>query len=411
MRQLSKSFALSVILLSGASPLAMASELTDSLTGGKIILDGRIRFESVDQSNLPEDSSALTTRVRFGYETAGFQGLKLLAEGEGTWEMTSDVFNNSYDGQTRYPVVADPGQLELNRAQISYTGIKNIGVIIGRQRIILDNARFVGNAGFRQNEQTFDAVQFTYTGIEHTKLTYIYLDDVRRVFGRGSPVGRFASDSHLANATYQLFAPLKLTGYAYLLDLQNKNGTPTTVSTQTFGGRADGKYKVGQVEWSYAGEFAKQKNYSNNPRKFDLDYYMIEGGAAAKGFSLTGGYEVLQGNGTQGFATPLATLFAFNGWADVFLNTPGVGVRDFYVKGGYTRDKVPIFGTVRAQVHYHDYKRDFGTGTLGSEWNALLNFSPNKHITIEGRYATYDGKGVAGFPNRNKLWLSISYVK
>jgi hypothetical protein len=403
--------ALTCMLLSCTSAVAMASELTDALSGGKIILDGRLRFEAVDQANLPENASALTSRVRLGYETAGFQGLKLLAEAEGTWEMTGDVYNNSYDGQTRYPVVVDPGQLELNRAQFSYTGIKNIGLIVGRQRINLDNQRYIGAAGFRQNEQTFDAAQLTYTGIDKAKFTYIYIDDVRRIFGRNSPVGRFASDSHVVNASYQLFAPLKLTGYAYLLDLKNKNGTATTVSSQTYGGRADGKYKIGQIELNYAGEYAQQKNYSNNPRIFDLDYYMIEGGAGTKGFTATLGYEVLQGNGTQGFSTPLATLFAFNGWADVFLNTPGVGVRDLYVKAGYTREKVPLFGTVRTMVHYHDYKRDFGTGTLGSEWNAMLNFSPNKHVTIEGRYATYDGKGVVGFPNRDKLWVSISFLK
>jgi hypothetical protein len=390
---------------------AYAGELGDALTGGKIILDTRLRFESVDQSNLAEDASALTSRVRFGYETAGFQGLKLLAEAEGSWEMTSDVFNNSYDGQTTYPVVADPGQLELNRAQISYTGIKDIGIIIGRQRINLDNQRFLGAAGFRQNEQTFDAAQLTYTGLKKAKFTYIYIDDVRRVFGRKSPVGRFASDSHIVNVSYQLLAPLKLTGYGYLLDLQNKDGTQTTVSSQTFGGRADGKYKVGKVELSYAGEYATQKNYRKNPRTFNLDYYMVEAGAAAIGITGTVGYEVLQGNGAQGFSTPLATLFAFNGWADAFLNTPTVGVRDLYVKAGYTREKVPVLGTIRAQVHYHDYKRDFGTGTLGSEWNALLSASPNKRLTFEARYATYDGKGVTGFPNRNKFWLSVSFIK
>jgi hypothetical protein len=396
------------IVLTGT---ATASEVSDALTGGKSIFDARTRYESVEQSNLALDSDALTTRLRLGYETAAWQGLKFLAEAEGTWDMQPDAANNSYDGQPRFPVVADPGQLELNRAQVSYTGVKNIGIIVGRQRINLDNVRFIGNAGFRQNEQTFDAVQLTFTGISQTKLTYIYIEDVRRVFGRKSPVGRFASDSHVFNAAYQVLPSLKLTGYGLLLDLQNKNGTATTVSTQTFGARAEGKYKVGQVDLSYAGEFARQKDYVNNPRTFTLDYYLLEAGAAAKGFSATAGYEVLQGNGVQGFSTPLATLFAFNGWADVFLNTPGVGVKDAYVKGGYTREKIPYLGTVRAQVHYHDYRRDAGTGTLGSEWNALLSATLNKYVSVEARYADYSGKKVAGFPDRKKLWLSMTLTK
>ena len=38
---------------------------------------------------------------------------------------------------------------------------------MGRQRIILNNARFIGNAGFRQNEQTFDAVRLEARPIDH----------------------------------------------------------------------------------------------------------------------------------------------------------------------------------------------------------------------------------------------------
>ncbi len=379
------------------------------LQGGKIIFDSRLRYENVDQANLPLDGQALTTRVRFGYETAAWQGLKFLAEGEGTWAMTPDLYNNTYNGKTRYGTIADPGQLELNRAQVSYTGIRDFQFIGGRQRIILDNARFIGNAGFRQNEQTFDAAQLSYTGIKKAKITYAYVWSARRVFGRNSPVGKFGSDSHLVNATYQVIPQLKVTGYGYFLDLENKNGTATTVSTQTFGARGDGKYKIGDVELSYAGEFARQKDYGNNPRNFSLDYYLIEGGAAAKGFSATAGYEVLDGNGVQGFSTPLATLFAFNGWNDVFLNTPGAGLTDAYVKLGYRREKVGILGTIGAQVHYHDYKRSAGTGSYGKEWNALLTAAPNKHLSFEARYASYDGKS-GPFPDRDKIWFSVSYL-
>jgi hypothetical protein len=403
-------FCFSVAIAALSMPSVSAQSIGDALTGGKTIFDARLRYENVDQTGLPYNATALTARARFGYETAAYEGLKFLVEAEATLALEPDRYNDSYNGLTKYPVVADPEQLELNRAQLSYTGIKDIGVVIGRQRLILDNARYIGNAGFRQNEQTFDAALVTYTGIPKAKLTYAYIDDVRRVFGHGSPVGRFRSDSHVFNATYQVMPPLKLTGYAYLLDLKNKNGTVTTVSTQTFGGRADGKYKLDQVELSYAAEYASQKNYGNNPRRFKLDYYLGEAGVAAKGFSLTGGYEVLQGNGVQGFATPLATLFAFNGWADVFLNTPGAGVKDLYAKAGYTRDKVPYFGTVKAQVHYHDYKRDFGSGSYGNEWDALLSASPNKYWTVEARLAKYDGK-TGPFADRTKIWISINYVK
>src|SRR3546814_3361296 len=40
------------------------------------------------------------------------------------------------------------------------------------------------------------------------------------------------------------------------------------------------------------------------------------------------------GNGVVAFQTPLATLHAFNGWADRFLSTPGNGLEDIYVGVG-----------------------------------------------------------------------------
>ena len=47
--------------------------------------------------------------------------------------------------------------------------------------------------------------------------------------------------------------------------------------------------------------------------RFDADYYLIEAGAAYKPIPVTGklGYEVLGGDGTWGFQTPLATLHSF----------------------------------------------------------------------------------------------------
>src|SRR5690606_27715787 len=124
---------------------------------GDLIFDARLRYESVDQDGLPENANALTLRTRLGYETPDWHGLKLLVEGENVTALVED-YNSSTNGKLRYPVVPDPETTELNRLQISFTGDKGEAVV-GRQRIILVNARFVGNVGFRQNEQTFDAVK------------------------------------------------------------------------------------------------------------------------------------------------------------------------------------------------------------------------------------------------------------
>ncbi len=56
-----------------------------------------------------------------------------------------------------YPVVADEEAYEINRFQFTNTSLPGTTLTLGRQRILLDDQRFIGNSGWRQNEQTFDA--------------------------------------------------------------------------------------------------------------------------------------------------------------------------------------------------------------------------------------------------------------
>ena len=60
--------------------------------------------------------------------------------------------------------------------------------------------RFVGGVGWRQNEQTYDALALSSSVIEKTALTYAYVGQVRRIFGQNSAAGKMNVDTHLLNA-------------------------------------------------------------------------------------------------------------------------------------------------------------------------------------------------------------------
>src|SRR3546814_9338854 len=85
----------------------------------------------------------------------------VFAEGEYVERLFNANYNSTTIGNTAFPVVADPDATELNQAYVSYAdaGFK---ATAGRQRLIFDNHRFIGNVGWRQNEQTFDALDLTY---------------------------------------------------------------------------------------------------------------------------------------------------------------------------------------------------------------------------------------------------------
>ncbi|WP_296599721.1 hypothetical protein [Phenylobacterium sp.] len=384
-----------VVLALAAPGLATAQDLP-----GKVILEMRLRSESVDQDGFAKDAQAVTLRTRLGYETPAWNGFRGLVEGENVVAL-DEAYNSTTNGKVRYPVVGDPEVTELNRAQVSWTG-NAADVVVGRQRLILGNARFVGNAGFRQNEQTFDALKAAYRPTKDLTVTYAYIDKVHRVFGRHNPQGAWDSDSHLVQADLKTKGG-QLTGYGYLLAFDNA----PTQSNATWGARFAGARPLQpKLSLTYEAEFARQTDYRNSPTDFDLGYLGLGVGLKRPAEWITVSYERLDGDGRRGFQTPLATLFAYQGWADVFLTTPPGGVRDLNLRAGATV-KVGQKGTpLKLQAAAHDFTDDDGSRRYGREIDLLAALPLSKLLSAEARVAVFDGAGT-GFADRQKIWLTL----
>ena len=405
---------LAAALMLGALPLLQFPGIAakadpsagDFFGDGKFILDARYRFEHVEQDGFSNDANANTIRVRAGFQTGKVWDIQGLIELEGVGRL-NDAFNDTVNHHTLYPIVADPEDFQVNRLQLEYSGLPQTSITVGRQRINLDNQRFVGGVTFRQNEQTFDAARITNTSIDNLTVSYIYLDRVNRVFGDRSAQGDFEGDTHLVNAGYEIPGWGKLTGYGYLLDL---NEAPAQ-STATFGARFAGKHNISdEIGAIYAVEYATQSDYAGNPGRYDLGYWLVEGGLTSHGFKLLGGIETLEGDGVRGFSTPLATLHKFQGYADVFLTTPASGIVDSYATLGY-ESKIehcePITG-IAAAVTYHDFAAERGGASFGTEADAELAVKFGDHWTAGIKYADFNGD--SGFADRSKLWLSVDFT-
>ena len=380
--------------------------ILDAFANGKLIIDARYRYEHVEQAGFTRDANAHTIRIRAGFQTAKFWDLQLLGELEGIGH-SGKRFNDTINGKVTYPTVVDPEDMQINRLQIDYTGLPSTTITVGRQRINLDNQRFVGGVAFRQNEQTFDAARITNTIIPNITATYIYLNRVNRVFGEDSPQGSFRGDSHLLNASWDIPKWGKLTGYAYYINL---NSVPTQ-STRTYGVRFAGRHDFAKdIGAIYTGEFARQSAGTRNPSTFGLDYWMVEGGLAVYGAKLYAGEESLAGDGARGFSTPLATLHKFQGYADIFLTTPATGINDRYGVLSYER-KFNNFGplsSVVAAVTYHDFEAEHGGKPFGSETDAELVLKLGKYWSTGVKFADYSGDGA--FADRTKLWFPIEFT-
>ena len=359
----------------------------------KPIVDARLRYENVDQDGIAREADAVTMRLRSGV-TATTGPWSALVEAEGTLGILNH-YNSTTNGKARFLTVADPQTIELNRIQLQYKGIAKTTVTLGRQRINLDDQRFVGSVNWRQNEQTFDAVRVETAALGPLVADVTYSWSDRTIYGIDSPLQAISGDNLFAQLGTRA-GPLAVKGFAYLID-QDEPGR-RQFSSQTYGLRAVATFPLARnMKLGLLGSFARQSDYASNPGNYSADYWLGEAALGVAKFTLTGGYEVLG----SGFQTPLATLHKFNGWADKFLVTPANGLRDAYASVGYA-------GPVSALVAWHHFESDRLSQHYGNEWNAQLGWKASKHTALLVKYADYDAKRFA--TNTRKLWLQLDYT-
>jgi hypothetical protein len=387
------------------APPKKAATIGEAFKEGDVKLSFRYRYENVDQDNALEEADASTLKSRITYTTAVWEGLQAQVEVDDVIQVGyQDDFNSTSNNETGYSVVADPDGLDLNQAWLSYTGWDTT-LKGGRQRILLDNERFVGGVGWRQNEQTFDGGSVVNKSLKDTTFTYAYIDNVNRVFGPDDgtlPIwlGDWDSSINLVNVNYAGFSLGTITAYDYSMDIESADAQ----STATYGLRFNGKHALNKsVSLLYTAEWAHQEDYADNPVEYDADYYLVDLGLALPAaVTVNAAQEVLEGDaGAAGkaFRTPLATLHKFQGWADMFLTTPAAGIQDSYVGASV------VYAGVTAQIIWHDFEAEDGGDSWGEELDAMLMRKFGQYVTGMLKYADYDADGF-GVDTR-KFWVQV----
>lgn len=402
----------SIVLLSAASLLfssatiAVADEgndLVTAITSGKTGINVRARYEGVDKDNLLKNANALTARLRLNYRTGEWQGWSAFAEYDHVFHVVRD-FNagggTTPDKEGVYQTVADPKGSDLNQLYLDYSVSEDWKLRIGRQRVLLDNQRFVGGVGWRQNEQTYDAFAVSSSEIPKTALTYAYVGQVRRIFGQTSAAGSMNVDTHLLNAKVTLNDSWSVTPYYYYIDNQDAAAT----STGTLGARFAGNVKVGEGKIALVAELATQSDAGNNPVSFDADYAHLSAlWSMENGLSLGLGYESLgtDSSNFESFRTPLATLHAFQGWADMFLSTPDAGIDDLYLTAKFKAGNWNLTGV------YHDFSAETGSFDFGTELDvsAGTKISKNYGLLFKGAFFSTDS---LSYVDTSKFWIMFT---
>lgn len=358
-----------------------------------------LRYETVDEDNALDTAKALTLRSAIKYTTAtlnGFSGVIELEDvrivGVGDYSVPTSNYNPG-----RYSVINDPETTEFNQSYLQYVN-GGFTTRLGRQDIRYDNQRFIGAVPWRQDYQTFDAVTLEYKkdAAQTYTLDYHYLTQRERIFAQDADID---SKDHLFHGVVN--TPIgAVTGYAYLLE----EDIPLDNSLDTYGARLTGTRRVGSVDATYLAEYATQES-ERGAAQFDADYFIVEGGVTLQGVTFKLGLESLgSDNGAYGFATPLATLHAFEGWADQFLTTPTQGIEDAYLNIAG-----PLAGGTLTFV-YHNFSAERSTPTvddLGDEYNVQWIRPIRNNYQYGIKYADYRQGDLLAKVDKQIFWTWV----
>jgi hypothetical protein len=413
---------LSLSVISHSALADVTKEVEDALNfyhygkNGAVKVDLNYRYENVNQdivpnpllngrplanAQQPKTANANTVRLRAGLLSPVFYGLQGYAEYEGVYGLQTD-YNSTLNGKAGFSTIADPYKNEVSQLWLSYAGIPDTLIKGGRQRIKLDDDRFIGNVGWRQLEQTYDSVLITHNNQQLFGLTVNvgYIGNVKTFTSTTENI-----NAPILNLNYKLGDYGSLVGYGYWLGYTEPENYAK--SNQTYGLRVTNYQKPGDslkisdnYGLVYTAEWSIQKDYINSPQNYTVNRYNLMGGFTAYNFTFQGAMEQLDGVGpNKAFITPLGTNHAFQGWADLFLVTPKDGIRDVFGTVIATFDQ----GNVAVTGVYHDFYDDTGSIHYGNEWDFMASKKFGKHYTILAKYAYYNADQYS--TDTQKIWV------
>lgn len=370
----------------------------------KFSLQLRPRVEVVDEVG-SRQATGLTARTVLGVSWEGVLGvpkLRLRLEATNVSAGVDRYHAASAEGpwQPGRGVIADPTFTRLTQALVAYDFGK-AEVIAGRQALTHDDHRFLGNVGWRQMPQTFEGITLR-AKVQPLSGEISYLS--KRLGVRPELNQRWQEGSVAALVNLRINPQLTAYGLSYLLqNAHDTYGVGVRASTSSWGGR---------VEYAIQRTPSRREAYTGGARRSDFFRGEVRGGRG--GVTLRGtltAFGAAQGRAQTGFATPLATLHAFEGWADVLAGKAAQGdARGWWagaIAAGYSKANLG-----RVELAYHVFRSRRQSLDYGRELNAIYERSLGGSHLLTAKGARYWAGDDFG-RDVTKLWLmyTFSYPK
>ena len=234
-------------------------------------------MEDVDQAPLAEEAHAMTLRARLGFETGKAWNTSLLAEGEAVVPIEDDYRTDPADPVNDLsPWSPIAKSYEINRLQLTNTSLPGTTLTLGRQRILTRRPALRRQLGWRQNEQTFDALRIVNQCHEPHARCHVSQPGESRVrtgfAARPLQRRQRSAECRLPDEGSARSPPLAI--YSKFDPITNISAgiDPVRDSTSTYGLRFAGDKPSGKIKLAYARFVRDQTDAGDNPLDFDLDY-------------------------------------------------------------------------------------------------------------------------------------------
>ncbi len=407
-------FAFFVVSSKQVMAQAEIDEFFKAIQGGKFSASVRVSYEYSDLKDPAGKSpaSGLNVRTRLNYKTGQFMGTSAFIQLQNLTNIEEDFNDLKGGAQKNRDVIADPEGSRVHQAYLDFTFIPKTHIKLGRQEIILDDHRLIGNIGWRQNAQSFDGVTITNKSIQDVILFAGYANRQNTILLTQNDLDGF----WMFHATYTGIKGHKLSAFCYLLNSEND-----TRDLATYGLRAVGKVMM----LRYAIDYAYQTDWQDND--IDVSAQMFNGYlgmdlnnmfAVGAGVSYIEGQDDSNSADDRPFDTLFSTAHKFNGWADVFLGTNGGklknGLLDYYA------DLTIKYMGAKCKLvyHYFDSTDDDVNGfddAYGDEFDAVIVKKLYKNVKGLVKYAHYNEKnssarravGLVGGHDEDVFWTRL----
>ena len=377
----------------------------DDIGNASTWIELRPRYNRIEESGLRETTRGGTFRAIAGVRTAPWHGVRFMAEGIYADHLGAKLFNDdpALIGQSPYPLLPDPRHAGVNRAFVEVVGIEDANLRVGRQRLEIDNRRWVSANDFRQVPQLFDGGTFSYSGVPNVELTGGYYGRLRSTSGETETI-RLT----VLHAAWNPRPGHSIVAFGYLHDqprTANFTGFADN-SYRVYGLRAEGTAaRIGDIEVPYEAEIARQRPYAGGDSRIDARYWRVGTGLSTTAWTVRADYEVRGSNdGLYGLQIPLTDFYAFNGWTLHFFTVPRQGLRDGWVTGRWA------IGPVTLHAEAHRFKSDFGSLELGRELDAGVTYAVLPNALLRLQHARYDPGSGRPDPEIRKTWLTLSFT-